>query len=127
MSTSELAELITTLRNNGSRSHGTKRSAEETLQLWQAFLAGDYRLVESFDRGGRHSMLAVRAPSTRRALTPREVAVIEQVARGYSNKRVGAILGIATGTVAAHLAAAAKKLGCRRRTELLALAASVRT
>lgn len=58
---------------------------------------------------------AVRSP-TRPALTPREVAVLVEVARGLSNAEVGRELRIGEATVKSHLLRVFEKLGVRDRT-----------
>jgi len=50
-------------------------------------------------------------------LTPREVAVLELVARGKSNKEIGTMLSLAEGTVKTHLKRSYEKLGVGDRTE----------
>jgi two-component system NarL family response regulator len=51
------------------------------------------------------------------SLTPREVAVLELVAKGKSNKEIGATLALAEGTVKTHLKRIYEKLGVGDRTE----------
>jgi len=51
------------------------------------------------------------------SLTPREVNVLEQVARGKSNKEICAALSLADGTVKTHLAHIYEKLHVTDRTE----------
>jgi two-component system, NarL family, response regulator len=70
--------------------------------------------------GGRHlppnvaGRLADRlsAPS----LTPREIAVLELVARGLSNAEIGAALSVSAGTIKTHLKRIYPKLGVGDRT-----------
>jgi two-component system NarL family response regulator len=50
-------------------------------------------------------------------LTPREVAVLELVAKGKSNKEIGVMLTLAEGTVKTHLKRIYEKLGVGDRTE----------
>ena len=52
-------------------------------------------------------------------LTPREIEVVRMVARGLSNKEIGATLFIAEGTVKIHLHNIYEKLGIGRRAELI--------
>lgn len=51
------------------------------------------------------------------SLTPREVAVLELVAKGKSNKEIGTVLSLAEGTVKTHLKRIYEKLGVSDRTE----------
>jgi two-component system NarL family response regulator len=50
------------------------------------------------------------------ALTPREIAVLELVARGLSNREIGAALSTRPGTVKTHLERIYAKLGVGDRT-----------
>jgi DNA-binding NarL/FixJ family response regulator len=56
------------------------------------------------------------------ALTPREVEVLEYVAKGLGNKEIGARLGTAAGTVKMHLQNILCKLGASDRTHAVTLA-----
>jgi two-component system NarL family response regulator len=56
------------------------------------------------------------------SLTPREVAVLELVAKGKSNKEIGVVLSLAEGTVKTHLKRIFEKLGVSDRTEAALLA-----
>jgi two-component system NarL family response regulator len=59
---------------------------------------------------------------TNPSLTPREVAVLELVAKGKSNKEIGSALSLAEGTVKTHLKRIYEKLGVGDRTEAALLA-----
>lgn len=62
------------------------------------------------------------ARMTRVQLTPRELAVLRQVASGGSNKEVADALGISEATVKIHLTHLFEKLGATSRTEAVAKA-----
>lgn len=75
---------------------------------------------------------ALDAPPSRRAgaaiggdpiaeLTPRQREVADLVARGLTNKEICSVLGIAEGTVKAHVAALLETLGVSNRTEAAAV------
>ena len=52
-------------------------------------------------------------------ISPREVAVLEEIAAGHSNKQIAANLHVSPNTVKTHVARLYEKLGARRRTEAL--------
>jgi DNA-binding NarL/FixJ family response regulator len=52
-------------------------------------------------------------------LSPREIEVIHLLARGLSNKEIGAKLGVVEGTVKIHIASIFNKLGVSDRTHAL--------
>jgi two-component system NarL family response regulator len=55
-------------------------------------------------------------------LTPRETEVLRLVAKGFSNRRIGEILGRTEGTVKVHLKNILEKLGVDDRTEAVTVA-----
>ena len=73
------------------------------------------RLIDAFASG----VVAAARPDDPRLgrLTPRERDVLTQVALGLSNAEIGAALGIAAGTVKAHVNALLPKLGARDRVQ----------
>ena len=52
-------------------------------------------------------------------ISPREVAVLQEIAAGHSNKQIAANLHVSPNTVKTHVARLYEKLGARRRTEAL--------
>jgi DNA-binding NarL/FixJ family response regulator/tetratricopeptide (TPR) repeat protein/energy-coupling factor transporter ATP-binding protein EcfA2 len=56
------------------------------------------------------------------ALTPRELGVLELVAKGYSNGRIGKELFISTKTASVHVSNILRKLGAANRIEAAAIA-----
>ena len=110
---------------------GTPMSQPEAVRFLQAGAAGVIRknapLEELADciravAAGRNWMesdassdphLPLR--TTRSALTPREVQVMDLVERGCKNKEIGQSLGIRTGTVKIHLKHIFEKTGIRGR------------
>lgn len=62
------------------------------------------------------------ASMSRQSLTSREVEVLEYLARGKSNKEIGALLGIGETTVKSHLGSIFRKLDVLSRTEAIAAA-----
>jgi len=63
----------------------------------------------------------IAAHVTLDALSPREIEILERVAAGYSNKRIGDQLGISEQTVKAHMKNSMAKLGARDRTHAVTL------
>jgi DNA-binding NarL/FixJ family response regulator len=59
------------------------------------------------------------------ALTPREQAVLEQLARGLGNKQIAAALGISERTVKFHVSSVFTKLEASNRTEAVTRAAQM--
>jgi DNA-binding NarL/FixJ family response regulator len=79
------------------------------------------RLIDAFASG----TVAPVPPTTAAALdalTPREVDVLMLLVRGLSNAEIGQELGVATGTVKAHVNAVLGKLGVRDRVQATILA-----
>ena len=56
------------------------------------------------------------------ALTPREIEVLQYVAKGFGNKEIGVRLGTAAGTLKMHLQNILSKLGASDRTHAVTLA-----
>lgn len=50
-------------------------------------------------------------------ISPREMAVLREIAAGHSNKQIAANLHVSPNTVKTHVARLFEKLGARRRTE----------
>jgi len=73
------------------------------------------RLIDAFASGA----VAAARPDDPRLdrLTPRERDVLVHVATGLSNAEIGEALGIATGTVKAHVNALLPKVGARDRVQ----------
>jgi len=57
-----------------------------------------------------------------KTLTSREIEILEYVARGYSNKQIGHVLGISEQTVKNHIASIMYKLKASDRTHAVVLA-----
>ncbi len=65
------------------------------------------------------------APDALAALTPKQMQVLERLARGESNKQIGLALGLAEPTVKAHVSALFRKLNVRSRGQAIVAASSV--
>ena len=57
-----------------------------------------------------------------RALTPREIEVLQSIARGCSNKLVADRLGVREDTVKVHVTSILSKLGANDRTHAVTIA-----
>ena len=67
-------------------------------------------------------VIAAAAAPLIEELTPRELDVLELVAEGLSNQRIGARLGIAEPTVKSHVSQICAKLGAENRTDAVRIA-----
>lgn len=117
------------LRQERARGRERRRDPEGATEAWGALVSGRWSLVDQFERGGRRYLVARRNPHELpdpRALTPRERAVAHLAALGKPSKLVAYELGLAESTVATHLAAALRKLGCASRVELVRTLAGLR-
>ena len=56
------------------------------------------------------------------SISPRELAVLREIAAGHSNKEIAARLHVSPNTVKTHAARLFEKLGARRRTDAIAKA-----
>jgi DNA-binding CsgD family transcriptional regulator len=63
---------------------------------------------------------ALRRAAERYRLTAREAEVLRLLAQTMSSAEIGAQLSIATSTVSDHVASLFRKMGCSRRTQLMA-------
>jgi DNA-binding NarL/FixJ family response regulator len=73
-------------------------------------------------RRGRITLPGAAVADAASDLTPRELAVLELVATGMTNKQVGAHLYISQKTASVHLSRAMAKLGATNRTEVVSIA-----
>jgi DNA-binding CsgD family transcriptional regulator len=106
------------------RARARRRSApDEALAHWQALADGRWSLVDRFESGGRHFLVARANPprptTSVPSLSEREACVVALAARGRSNKLIAYELGLAVGTVGTLLSRACRKLGVRSRALLV--------
>lgn len=103
----ELAELAGSVRDDAVR--------ERLQALHDRFAPGEHEELMRRDR----------AQAADVGLTPREVAVLEQVALGGTNADVAAALGLLPNTVKSYLKAAMRKLGASNRVQAIVEARSL--
>ncbi len=105
------------------RARSTRRRDDlDSLVSWRALTEGRWSLVDEIERDGKRVLFALpNAPSVLdpRRLTAMERVVARFVAMGHSNKLIAYELGIAEGTVGAHVHAILEKFGLRRRVEIV--------
>jgi DNA-binding CsgD family transcriptional regulator len=95
------------------------------LGLWTALVAGHLSVVPR-TRGSRRVYEFVeneRAARRARALSRRELDVLELASTGLSTKLCGYALGLSPATISTMLTSAARKVGLLNRLELLRIAA----
>jgi DNA-binding NarL/FixJ family response regulator len=87
-----------------SDAKGSLIAAVESLAAHSPFLVGKMSepLVQAF--------LSSRSPRPELGLTPRELAVVQLIAEGHSNKEASSVLNLSVKTVESHRAAAMRKL-----------------
>jgi two-component system NarL family response regulator len=95
----------------GAKAYLLKESSREEILAAIRAVRADRRYVTPIES----SRLAERAAG--RDLTDREIEVLEEIARGRSNKEIGETLSIAEATVKAHVNAILGKLGAADRTQ----------
>jgi DNA-binding NarL/FixJ family response regulator len=125
------------LSPDGRVVHAGRRAQESLDELKQAARAMDaarrrgtrdspealeWSLVEEFERDGRRFLIA--HPNAPTAPDPRRLTAVERmiagyVAMGHANKLIAYELGLSLGTVSGHLYTIFRKLGVRRRVELV--------
>lgn len=83
--------------------------------------------VQALGRGERYldaaALQCLAGSLGRPSLTAREAEVLQALAQGHSNKAIGRTLGIALGTVKAHVKAVLEKLDAASRTQAVVIAA----
>jgi DNA-binding NarL/FixJ family response regulator len=102
-----------------------RQPGTEALDLWPALVSGRLSLVER-GSGAKRRYLLVENPAPSqpfRALSPTEVEVVSQAARGHTTKMIAYALGVSPSAVSTRLASAAAKIGASSRMELVRVAA----
>lgn len=103
-----------------------RRSPDEALQLWKALVAGEWSLVDRFERDGRRYVVArsnvPRPTHALAALTDRERAILALLAQGHTYKWIAYALGLNPWTVFKAFKRLRAKLGNPSRHDVLKLA-----
>ena len=91
---------------------------DDLFEAVRAAARGEVRLDP---RAQQRLMRELRRPaapeSAREALTEREAEVLQQLARGATNKAIAQALGVGEATVKSHVSAVLAKLGLKSRTQ----------
>jgi DNA-binding NarL/FixJ family response regulator len=112
-----------------ARSAGVRAAPEHALALWQGLVAGEWSLVEHWEREGRRYVAAYRnRPELRdpRALTQTERSLLKHLALGATNKEIAYALGLPAATVSTSVTRVLKKFRLRSRVDLAVLLAPER-
>ena len=87
------------------------------IWLGTRLLAPRERIIEIAVAATKPDPVPDEAARERLGITPRELEVLQLVARGLSNREIGETLFVSENTVKTHCSRAFDKLGARRRTE----------
>ena len=126
VSSSEDLSDIKSALDRGARGYVLKSSAAEVLgHALPLVLAGEVFVPSIALSGGEilgsRSAEArgseKRVKQTERAMTPRQIEVLKQLAQGQANKEIARNLGMPESTVKVHVKAILQKLGVKNRTQ----------
>lgn len=112
-----------------ARLRANRGDGERALEAWHALTAGQVSLLERTEPGGKRLYeVCETAPRHKhlRALSPLEVNVLTDAARGLRNKEVAYALGLSQVRVSQALASVVDKLGMRSVHDAVRLAAGLR-
>jgi DNA-binding CsgD family transcriptional regulator len=106
------------------RARGRMRDSDtdKALEIWKALAQGRWSIVDWFDSDGRRFVLAIpNSPELGdpRGLTERESQVVAEAVMGHTNKMIAYRLGLSTGHVSLLLCSSMRKLGVRKRAQLV--------
>jgi DNA-binding NarL/FixJ family response regulator len=108
-----------------ARTTRERNDPERAMAMWRGLVAGEWSLIDQWEDDGRRYVAAYRnRPNVRdpRALTAHERVILHYAALGESNKGIAFTLGMSTSSVATGVSQVLRKLGGRRRSDLLAFA-----
>lgn len=115
-------ELLREAIRSGASGYIVKRAAETELRnAIQAVCRGEVYVHPSMTRSLITSITPDRQPINMglEQLTPREIEVLQLLARGNTNRQIAQQLNISTRTVEGHRANLSAKLGLKSRVELV--------
>lgn len=114
--------LMTAVAEPGLNERAREAGAQATILKTsdRAELIG--RLRETVSRGESFDPRHPRRDPAAKPLSPRELQVLELLARGYTNRQIAAALGVGDESVKTYLGRIYDKLGVRRRTEAVSVA-----
>ncbi|QXG74874.1 AAA family ATPase [Modestobacter sp. L9-4] len=116
-----LAEALLAVDDRPAAGDELRRAHEVAVRLGAVPLR---TAVEALARRGRLDLPGVRTTEPGAVLTPREAEVLALLARGCTNRQVGAALFISEKTASVHVSNILAKLGVSGRTEAVAVAAA---
>jgi DNA-binding NarL/FixJ family response regulator len=93
------------------------------VEAWHPLTGARWTLIDSFENDGRRYVVARENQADVPGLgtfTDRERQVVVHAALGQTNKEIAYMLGITDSTVRVLVARAARRLGLRKRRDLLA-------
>ena len=108
-----------------ARTTAERSDPVKALELWRGLVGGEWSLVDGWEKGGHRYVAAYKnAPHVHdpRALAPLERIVLKYASLCASNKEIAFALGLSESTVATAVSHVLRKLGCRRRTDLVVFA-----
>lgn len=117
--------MLTTYKGDVQAMRALKAGASGYLlkNVAPAELLGALRAVHAGERRIAGEVACeLAAHVTDEMLSPKELAVLRQVAAGHSNRRVAALLGLSEETVKSHMKNVMGKLSARDRTHAVAIA-----
>ncbi|HEY0469258.1 MAG TPA: helix-turn-helix transcriptional regulator [Polyangiaceae bacterium] len=113
-----------------ARRANVRSSPDRALELWRGLVAGQWSLVDHWERDGRRYIAAysnrsgLRDP---RALTPTEQSVLRYLVFGATNKEASYALGLSEKTVSRSVTQILKKFGMKSRVDLAAILDATRS
>jgi DNA-binding CsgD family transcriptional regulator len=116
-----LAEALLAVGDRAGATEQAQAAHEVAVRLGAVPLRS---AVEDLARRGRLDVAGVRTPPLSAVMTPREAEVLRLLARGRTNRQIGAELYISEKTASVHVSNILAKLGANGRTEAVAIASA---